>query len=83
MITLGGCGGGGLIAVLRGRLSRALTAQATERSNVSTFSLLAGLGLSATPFTWPSGSGTKDIFIAFSFAVLAFGGFEAAAPLAE
>jgi amino acid transporter len=40
-------------------------------------------GLSTTPFTWPSGSGTKDIFIAFSFAVLAFGGFEAAAPLAE
>jgi amino acid transporter len=33
-------------------------------------------GLSATPFTWPGGSGTKDIFIAFSFAVLAFGGFE-------
>jgi amino acid transporter len=40
-------------------------------------------GLSGIPFTWPSGSGTKDIFIAFSFAVLAFGGFEAAAPLAE
>ncbi len=40
-------------------------------------------GLSAAPFKWPSGSGTKDIFIAFSFAVLAFGGFEAAAPLAE
>ena len=40
-------------------------------------------GLSGTPFSWPSGSGTKDIFIAFSLAVLAFGGFEAAAPLAE
>jgi amino acid transporter len=40
-------------------------------------------GLSAAPFKWPSGSGTKDIFVAFSFAVLAFGGFEAAAPLAE
>jgi amino acid transporter len=40
-------------------------------------------GLSATPLQWPSGSGTKDIFVAFSFAVLAFGGFEAAAPLAE
>jgi amino acid transporter len=40
-------------------------------------------GLSAAPFQWPSGSGTKDIFVAFSLAVLAFGGFEAAAPLAE
>ena len=40
-------------------------------------------GLSAAPFRWPSGAGTKDIFVAFSFAVLAFGGFEAAAPLAE
>lgn len=40
-------------------------------------------GLSARPFAWPSGSGRSDIFIAFSFAVLAFGGFEAAAPLAE
>ena len=40
-------------------------------------------GLSGTPFSWPSGSGTQDIFIAFSLAVLAFGGFEAAAPLAE
>src|SRR6266851_5701779 len=39
-------------------------------------------GLSATPFHWPGGSGTKDIFIAFSLAVLAFGGFAAAAPLA-
>ncbi len=28
-------------------------------------------GLSATPFHWPGGSGTKDIFIAFSLAVLA------------
>ncbi len=40
-------------------------------------------GLSGTPLHWPGGSGTKDIFIAFSLAVLAFGGFEAAAPLAE
>ena len=40
-------------------------------------------GLSGMPFHWPGGSGTKDIFIAFSLAVLAFGGFEAAAPLAE
>ena len=38
-------------------------------------------GLSATPFTWPGGS--KDVLLAFSLAVLAFGGFEAAAPLAE
>jgi amino acid transporter len=40
-------------------------------------------GLSAAPFHWPSGSGTTDVFVAFSLAVLAFGGFEAAAPLAE
>jgi amino acid transporter len=40
-------------------------------------------GLSATPFHWPSGSGSKDVLLAFSLAVLAFGGFEAAAPLAE
>jgi amino acid transporter len=39
-------------------------------------------GLSGTPFTWPSGHST-DILLAFSLAVLAFGGFEAAAPLAE
>jgi amino acid transporter len=39
-------------------------------------------GLSATPFTWPSGHST-DVLLAFSLAVLAFGGFEAAAPLAE
>jgi amino acid transporter len=39
-------------------------------------------GLSATPFSWPSG-GSKDVLLAFSLAVLAFGGFEAAAPLAE
>jgi amino acid transporter len=38
-------------------------------------------GLSATPFSWPGGS--KDVLLAFSLAVLAFGGFEAAAPLAE
>src|ERR1700733_14287115 len=39
-------------------------------------------GLSATPFTWPSGL-SSDVLLAFSLAVLAFGGFEAAAPLAE
>jgi amino acid transporter len=38
-------------------------------------------GLSGTPFGWPAG--TKDVLLAFSLAVLAFGGFEAAAPLAE
>jgi amino acid transporter len=38
-------------------------------------------GLSSAPFTWPGGS--KDVLLAFSLAVLAFGGFEAAAPLAE
>lgn len=32
-------------------------------------------------FHWPGGS--KDVLLAFSLAVLAFGGFEAAAPLAE
>jgi len=40
-------------------------------------------GLSATPFAWPSGGAGKDVLVAFSLAVLAFGGFEAAAPLAE
>jgi amino acid transporter len=40
-------------------------------------------GLSAQPFHWPAGAGRSNIFIAFSFAVLAFGGFEASAPLAE
>src|SRR3984957_4519730 len=39
-------------------------------------------GLSAAPVTWPSGHST-DVLLAFSLAVLAFGGFEAAAPLAE
>ena len=39
-------------------------------------------GLSATPFTWPGGK-ASDVLLAFSLAVLAFGGFEAAAPLAE
>src|SRR5262249_37141703 len=38
-------------------------------------------GLSGTPFNWPSGS--TDVLLAFSLAVRAFGGFEAAAPLAE
>jgi amino acid transporter len=40
-------------------------------------------GLSATPFGWPHGSKSSDVLLAFSLAVLAFGGFEAAAPLAE
>jgi amino acid transporter len=40
-------------------------------------------GLSATPFRWPSGGSGHDVLLAFSLAVLAFGGFEAAAPLAE
>ena len=39
-------------------------------------------GLVRTPFNWPTGH-TSDILLAFSLAVLAFGGFEAAAPLAE
>ena len=39
-------------------------------------------GLSATPFRWPSGGG-HDVLLGFSLAVPAFGGFEAAAPLAE
>ncbi|HUB41648.1 MAG TPA: amino acid permease [Streptosporangiaceae bacterium] len=39
-------------------------------------------GLSGTPFTWPAGH-SSDVLLAFSLAVLAFGGFEAAAPLAE
>ncbi|HEV7567440.1 MAG TPA: APC family permease [Microbacteriaceae bacterium] len=40
-------------------------------------------GLSAKPFEWPTGTGGSDVFLAFSLAVLAFGGFEASAPLAE
>lgn len=39
-------------------------------------------GVSGTPFTWPGGH-SSDVLLAFSLAVLAFGGFEAAAPLAE
>ena len=39
-------------------------------------------GLSSTPFSWPGGR-SSDVLLAFSLAVLAFGGFEAAAPLAE
>src|SRR5262249_56770703 len=39
----------------------------------------AGPGPAA--FQWPGES--KDVLLAFSLAVLAFGGFEAAAPLAE
>ena len=38
-------------------------------------------GLSTAPFRWPGGS--TDVLLTFSLAVLAFGGFEAAAPLAE
>lgn len=40
-------------------------------------------GLSARPFAWPHGTGASNVFVAFSLAVLAFGGFEASAPLAE
>lgn len=40
-------------------------------------------GLSAVAFAWPSGAGATNIFLAFSLAVVAFGGFEASAPLAE
>jgi amino acid transporter len=39
-------------------------------------------GLSAKPFSWPHGD-AKSVFTAFSLAILAFGGFEACAPLAE
>ena len=38
-------------------------------------------GLTSAPFKWPGGS--KSTLLAFSLAILAFGGFEAAAPLAE
>ncbi|MDR2566181.1 MAG: APC family permease [Bifidobacteriaceae bacterium] len=40
------------------------------------------VGLTAEPFTWPK-QGASNIFLAFSVTVVAFGGFEAAAPLAE
>ena len=40
-------------------------------------------GLSATPFHWPGSGAGRDVLLAFGLAVLAFGGFEAAAPLAE
>ena len=40
-------------------------------------------GLSAAPFKWPSGAHASDIFVTFGLAVVAFGGFEASAPLAE
>ena len=40
-------------------------------------------GLSGTPFSWPGSGKASDVLLAFSLAVLAFGGFEAAAPLAE
>src|ERR1022692_609295 len=39
-------------------------------------------GLSATPFPWPGGGSGHDVLLAFSLAVLAFGGVEEAAPLA-
>ena len=38
-------------------------------------------GVSLTPFKWPGTS--KSTLLAFSLAILAFGGFEASAPLAE
>jgi amino acid transporter len=40
-------------------------------------------GLNSAPFTWPSEASATNIFVAFSLAVVAFGGFEASAPLAE
>jgi amino acid transporter len=40
-------------------------------------------GLSSVPFTWPKSSEASNIFITFGLAVVAFGGFEASAPLAE
>ena len=41
-------------------------------------------GLSLKPFTSLGGEGgTKEVFVAFSLAILAFGGFEASASLAE
>ena len=40
-------------------------------------------GLSTVPLTWPSGTEASNIFITFGLAVVAFGGFEASAPLAE
>lgn len=40
-------------------------------------------GLSAVPFSWPSGTEASNVFITFGLAVVAFGGFEACAPLAE
>jgi amino acid transporter len=40
-------------------------------------------GLSAVPFSWPTGAEASNVFITFGLAVVAFGGFEASAPLAE
>ncbi|HEY8319693.1 MAG TPA: APC family permease [Amnibacterium sp.] len=40
-------------------------------------------GLSTAPFSWPTGTEASNIFITFGLAVVAFGGFEASAPLAE
>lgn len=40
-------------------------------------------GLSTQPFTWPSGTEASNVLITFGLAVVAFGGFEASAPLAE
>lgn len=40
-------------------------------------------GLSTVPFHWPTGAEASNVFITFGLAVVAFGGFEASAPLAE
>lgn len=40
-------------------------------------------GLSAAPFSWPTGAQASNVFVTFGLAVVAFGGFEASAPLAE
>ena len=53
---------------------------------VISFSVLfqgGSVGLTSAPFSWPTGAGATNIFLAFSLAVVAFGGFEASAPLAE
>ncbi len=56
---------------------RQLPASAREREAPLLHRIRGGAnGLSATPFHWPGGS--KDVLLAFSLAVLAFGGFEAA-----
>ncbi len=53
---------------------------------VITFAVLfqgGSAGLSGVAFAWPHGAEASNIFLAFSLAVVAFGGFEASAPLAE